>query len=188
MHDDELWILSYYRVSEIDGALFFGRIARTLGPGPIQIDLTKHFSDEARHAWYWTECIHELGKEPLRLDTAYQDRYAVEAGIPVNLMEVLAVTQVFEQRVIHQYARHQRVPNLHPVVHATLEKIMKDETWHLEWVRKALRVMEEDYGKEAVKAAIDRYREADGRIYAAVLKEHEDRVAALFGPGKGRPS
>src|SRR5262249_37702424 len=44
--ENELWLLSYYRSSEINGALFFGRVARTIR-GPLQVDVTHHFADEA---------------------------------------------------------------------------------------------------------------------------------------------
>ena len=47
--ENELWLLSYYRSSEINGALFFGRVARTVR-GPLQVDVTHHFADEANHA------------------------------------------------------------------------------------------------------------------------------------------
>src|ERR1043166_5120509 len=59
--ENELWLLSFYRTSELSGALFFGRLARALRAGPIQRDLTHHFADESQHAWYWTRCIAELG-------------------------------------------------------------------------------------------------------------------------------
>jgi len=64
LSDDELFVLSYYRSSEINGSLFFGRLARVLRPGPVQHDLTKHFADEAQHAWYWTDCLDRLGARP----------------------------------------------------------------------------------------------------------------------------
>jgi hypothetical protein len=82
--ENELWLLSFYRVSEISGALFFGRLARSMRPSSIQADMTKHFSDEAMHAWYWTDCIERLGAKPLKLDVAYQDQYLVAAGMPVD--------------------------------------------------------------------------------------------------------
>ncbi len=97
--ENELWILSFYRTSEISGALFFGRLARTMKPGEIQRDMTKHFSDESMHAWYWTACIEKLGAHALKLEQSYQDQYLAAAGLPVNIMEVLAITQVFEKRV-----------------------------------------------------------------------------------------
>ena len=68
--ENELWILSFYRTSEISGALFFGTLARSMRPGPIQHDMTKHFSDEALHSWYWTSCINNLGAQPLNRNIA----------------------------------------------------------------------------------------------------------------------
>lgn len=180
MDANELWILSFYRTSEISGALFFGTLARSLRPGPIQHDMTKHFADEAQHAWYWTACIAALGARPLKLGAAYQDQYLAAAGIPVNLMEVLAITQVFEKRVINQYARHARVPDVQPEVKETLDKIMHDEQWHLEWIRKALKQMEAEYGKDLIEATLNRFRQADQAVYQKTLQEHEARIQHLL--------
>lgn len=124
--DNELWLLSFYRTSEISGALFFGRLAKSMSPGQVQHDMTKHFADESQHAWYWSACMAQLGAQPLALNGAYQDQYVAATGLPANLMEVLALTQVFERRVINQYARHSRVPHLHPAVKATLDTISGD--------------------------------------------------------------
>jgi len=180
-HDEnELWLLSFYRTSEISGSLFFGKLARTLRSGPIQIDMTKHFADEAQHAWYWTECIRDLGAKPLKLSDAYQDQYASTAGMPANLMEVLAITQVFERRVINQYTRHVKSLDLKPPIARTLEKIMQDELWHLSWVKQALETMEPEYGRETIEKTIERFRAADREVYANTMKEHEERLRALF--------
>jgi len=59
--DDELWILSFYRTSEISGALFFGRLAKSLRPSEIQHDLSKHFADEA----HFTKEGHQLAAKVL---------------------------------------------------------------------------------------------------------------------------
>ena len=180
-HDEnELWLLSFYRTSEISGSLFFGKLARTLRPGPIQVDMTKHFADEAQHAWYWTECIRDLGAKPLKLADAYQDQYASAAGMPANLMEVLAITQVFEKRVIHQYTRHVKSPDLKAPIARTLGKIMQDELWHLSWVKQALESMEPEYGRETIEKTIERFRAADREVYANTMKEQEERLRALF--------
>ena len=179
MGENELWLLSFYRTSEIGGALFFGRLARSMKQGANQRDMTRHFADEAQHAWLWTSCIERLGAHPLKLTDAYQDQYLAAAGLPVNLMEVLAVTQVFESRVINQYARHQRASGLHPIVGETLERIMEDEKWHVEWVRRALRAMEPEYGKERIEKTIRHFREADEEVYRKTVLEHEERVAHL---------
>jgi rubrerythrin len=178
--ENELWLMSLYRASEINGSLFFGRIAKVLRPGDIQIDLTKHFADEAQHAWYWTKCIEELGSEPLKLNEAYQDRYVSVTGIPANLMEVLAITQVFEQRVVNQYSMHLKVPDLSPAVAGTLDRIMDDERWHLAWVRKALQSLEPEYGRDEIQATVRRFRDADREVYERAMREHADRLAGLI--------
>jgi len=179
--EHELWLLSFYRTSEISGALFFGRLARSLRSSAIQVDMSKHFADEAQHAWYWTRCIHDLGAQPLKLDDAYQDQFAGAAGVPANLMEVLAITQVFERRVISQYARHRRVEGLHPLVGETLDRIMQDERWHIDWVQKALESMEPEYGRETIEATVRRFWEADREVYQRTVQEHEQRIGALLG-------
>ena len=181
LSEHEIWVLSFYRTSEISGSLFFGRLARSLRPSSIQIDMSKHFADEAQHAWYWTRCIDELGARPLKIDEAYQDQYAGAAGVPANLMEVLAITQVFERRVISQYARHRRLEGLHPQVGETLDRIMQDERWHIEWVQKALESMEPEYGKEHIEATVRRFWDADREVYQRSAQEHEQRIAALQG-------
>lgn len=178
--DSQRWLLSFYRTSEISGALFFGRLARAQRPGPIQQDLTHHFADEAQHARYWTDCLAELDVEPLKLGVAYQDQYLSAAGLPANLMEVLAITSVFERRVINQYARHLSVAELEPAVTRTLHRIMQDERWHISWVRAALKQMSAEYGAEHVKATVRRYEAADREVYAATIREHSERISFVL--------
>ena len=179
LSDDDLFLLSYYRSSEISGSLFFGRLARVLKPSPIQHDISKHFADEAQHAWYWTRCIDALGARPLKLTEAYQDQYLEAAGVPANLMEVLAITLVFERRVINQYSRHRAVPGLDPHVTETIDLIMADEKWHVRWVRAALAGLEDRYGKDDVAATLQRCRQADRDVHAATLAELGERIPFL---------
>lgn len=179
LDENELWIMSYYRSSEISGAQFFARLSKSLRPGSIQCDLTKHFSDEAAHAWYWTACIQEQGAKPMRIRDAYQDQYLEAAGMPVNLMEVLAITQVFERRAIRQYHIHGQVQNIHKATRDTLTRIMVDERWHLQWIRQALRGLEGEYSKEQIDATLRRFHAADDMVYQKTASEHEERINHL---------
>lgn len=174
------WLLSFYRTSEIGGALFFGQLARALRPSAIQRDMTRHFADEAQHARYWTECLERLHLQPLKLGQSYQDQYVAAAGLPVNLMEVLAITQVFEKRVVSQYALHSRIADLEPEVKETLQRIMNDERWHIEWVRDALKTMEADYGEGAIRETLTRFTEADRAVYRKIAEEHDERIDHLM--------
>jgi len=178
--ENELWLLSFYRTSEISGALFFGRLAKTIKAGEIQRDMTKHFADESLHAYYWTECIYRLGAEPLKLEDSYQDQYLAAAGMPVNLMEVLALTQVFEKRVINQYTLHNNIPDLKAEIRETLEKIMEDEKWHIEWIRGALKKMEGQYGEKNIQETLERFRKADQEVYQKTMNDHENRIDCLM--------
>jgi bacterioferritin (cytochrome b1) len=176
--ENDLWLLSYYRSSEINGALFFGRVARTVR-GPLQVDVTHHFADEANHAAYWTQCIADLDRSPIGQRRSYQDQYLEAVGVPVNVMEVMAITQVFEKRVIGQYHRHLRFSGTHPRVRETLERIMLDERWHVKYVKDALTGMADRYGAEHIAQTLDRYTVADEEVYAKTLAEYGDRIEFL---------
>lgn len=176
--ENELWMASFYRSSEISGALFFGRVARTIR-GPLQRDVTHHFADESAHAAYWTDCITDgLGVRSLPVRDAYQDRYMDAVGVPANLMEVMAITQVFEKRVISQYNQHMRREGTPDPVRETIEKIMKDERWHVRYVRDALKSMEARYGAQEIEATMARYTAADEEIYAKAIAELDERFAS----------
>ncbi|MEU1627596.1 ferritin-like domain-containing protein [Streptomyces sp. NPDC020096] len=179
LSENDLWLLSFYRSSEINGALFFGRVARTLRGGPLQADVTHHFADEANHAKYWTRCIEDLGYNAEKLSGAYQDQYLEAVGLPANLMEVMAITQVFEKRVIGQYHRHLRAPDTHPRVRQTIETIMEDERWHVKYVRDALQEMAQKYGQELIDDTLARFSAADEEVYAKTLAEYGERIVFL---------
>ncbi len=179
LSDNDRWLLSYYRGSEINGALFFGRVARTLKGSPLQVDVTHHFADEANHARWWTDCITDLDATPIKLRDSYQDQYLQAIGVPANLMEIMAITQVFEKRVIGQYRHHLRLPGLHPRIRQTIEQIMVDERWHIEYVRDALTAMADRYGAECIEQTLARVAKADEEIYAKTLAEYGERVAFL---------
>jgi rubrerythrin len=152
LNENELWLLSFYRHSEIQGALFFGKVAQTIPDGEIQCDITRHFADESQHARYWTNCITQLGYMPLKLNNGYQDKYFKAAG----------------------------VPHIHPVIEETLKKIMEDEKWHLSWVDQALKEMESQYGQEKIATTIKKYRHADQIVFEETMREHEDRIQAII--------
>jgi hypothetical protein len=179
LSENDLWLLSFYRTSEVAGALFFGRVARSIRPGPLQRDITHHFADEATHARWWGECIDDLGAAPLNLGRAYQDDYLGAAGLPVSVMEVLAITQVFEKRAIGLYNRHLRMDGVHPRIAETLERIMGDERWHIQYVRAALRDQEAVHGPDEVAATLRRFDAADDEVFAKLVAESGERFPYL---------
>ena len=185
MIDENLrWVLSFYRTSEISGALFFGELARSLRPSAIQQDMTRHFADEANHARYWTDCLQKLGAEPLKLPVAYQNQYLAAAGMPTNIMEILAITQVFEKRVVGQYTLHAKSPDTPDIVRETIDTIMADERWHIQWIRDALRKMESEFGADHIRDTLRRFTLADREVYEKTTLEHRERLGELRLAGK----
>ncbi|HEY5603626.1 MAG TPA: ferritin-like domain-containing protein [Gammaproteobacteria bacterium] len=185
MNEQERWIMSFYRYSEITGAMFFAKVAACMPAGPIQVNLNKHFADESMHSWYWTKALDELGYKPIRVANAYQDAYLDAGGLPVNMMEILALTNVFEKRVIKQYAHHMKIPNLNPVIKQTIEKIIEDEKWHVHWINQALKTFAQKYGEDKVNKKIQHYKAADEAIYRKFIQEHKDRldyIASALAP------
>ncbi|MBZ5619993.1 MAG: ferritin-like domain-containing protein [Acidobacteriia bacterium] len=177
--DDELWVLSYYRASELAGALLFGRLARRTSDGELSIFLTEHFAEEARHAWLWTSLIRELGHVPVRITETYQSHYSREIGIPATIAEVLLLTRVFEERIYCHFVRHLERPETHALVKATLKTMLEDERGHLEWVGERLARYEAE-GMTFLPALGEKYREIDRRIYAEAL-ECESRLWDFLG-------
>lgn len=179
----ELWILSYYRVSEIAGSMLFGKVARRIKDETLRVLLTRHFADEARHAWVWTDAIVKVGGLPIDIPQTYQSRYGAEIGVPSTELELLAITQIFEKRVIHQYRGHQKRKGVHRAVAAALQDIMVDEQWHLKWVKDQLKLLEKKLGKTTVSDTVERYRAIDERVYAEIAPL-ENEPWKIFGKDK----
>lgn len=184
---DEEWIANFYRVSELSGSLFFGGLARAVPAGPIMADLTRHYADEAQHARLWTDCLGSLGCTPQKLNRAYQDGYLASAGVPANMTDILAVTYVFEHRVINQYGRHLHAPDVHPAMRGTIKRILRDEGWHVHWVGTELGRIAERRGSDHVEAALARYRAADEEVFAAAVKAFSGHLDFPGSPLSGSP-
>lgn len=163
------WLLSFYRASEIQGALFFGRLARTLRDPRVLGDMTAHFADEARHAQVFTRCVGELGWSPCDVPRAYQDGYLDAAGLPASLMEVLALTHVFERRVMRQYSRHLREPGLPEPIARALADVMVDERRHVRWTGEALDRFRAELGAGRVDEALARFEAADLEVHGDAM-------------------
>ena len=163
----ELWVLSYYRASELAGALLFGRLARRTEDDELRVFLTEHFAQEASHAWVWTETIRNVGGAPLPILDTYQSAYAREIGIPSTMFEVLLLTEVFEQRVFRHFTAHAARKGLHPTVRATLDRMLDEEREHVGWVTRMLEALASESGID-LPAERARYHAIDERIYDEV--------------------
>lgn len=174
---DEQTLLNFYRASELHGGLVLGQMVRRARDPELMLSLTRHSAEEIVHAQLWTETILAVGGRPAPVRETYQSRYAQVIGAPATMLEVLALTQVFERRVYRHFMLHQRRPGTHPVVAAMLARMLDEEKDHLFWVR---RWLEGEAGRRGLEVArvLRRYKQADQAIYDALTIELGWRIAA----------
>jgi len=173
----ELAFLNFYRASELHGGLILGQVARRVRDSALVLELTRHSAEEVTHAQLWTETILAVGGRVCAVRETYQARYARIVGAPTALLDVLVLTQVFERRVYRHFTEHLRRPGTHPLVRATLRRMLDEEKGHLSWVRRWLDAQARVDG-ERVAAALRRYTAADARVYAETTGELGWREAA----------
>jgi acyl carrier protein len=178
---NELWLLSFYRESELAGGLLMGRLAQQTDDDDLRVRFTEHCAEETRHAWAWTEAILEVGGTPLRVSETYQSRYHALLGDPSSVLEVLALTQVFEKRVMRHFRKHLTWPGTHAVIKRTLQQLMDDEVDHVRWVKDRLDAHASQHGEHVVREMLEHYQRVDDQIYSE-LSEYRYRFEEVFGP------
>ena len=179
--ENELWLLSYYRESELAGALLMGRLARETDDDDLRVRLTAHCAEEARHAWAWTETILKVGGTPKRVSETYQSRYHAAVGNPSNLLEVLALTQIFERRVVRHFRAHLSWPGTHPEVKRTLQQLIDEEAGHIRWVKDRLDAYALANGEAVVTEMLERFKRIDEQVYNE-LRQYAHCFEQIAGP------
>ncbi|HUQ47696.1 MAG TPA: ferritin-like domain-containing protein [Gemmatimonadaceae bacterium] len=175
--NNEVSLLNFYRASELHGGLILGQMVRRTRDAELIMRLTRHSAEEVMHALLWTETIVAVGGKPTPVRDTYQNRYVEIVGTPLTLLEVLALTQVFERRVYRHFMLHLRRPGVHPEVTKTLQRMIEEERGHLSWVKHWLDDQSRLRGKE-VADVIRRYQVADQRVYDTLSVEYGFRSAA----------
>jgi rubrerythrin len=173
-------IFSYYRNAEQHGANLIFRLLKHLEDPDSQAALSQHLADETRHAWLWTERILRAGGKPRVVCDGYQTRMGKAAGMPRDIVDLLALTVVVEQRALRRYQQHLRRPNLDPDTEEVLRAVSKDEGWHIDWIRSLGRKLSEESGDpERYERAVKKYREID----AEVVRHLEEAERKLWAEG-----
>lgn len=167
---EELYILSFYRASELAGALLFGRMAMHTDVEELRIPLTEQCSEEAKHSWLITETLQKLGYIPLKVTDTFQVEVAKEFGMPKNVLEILCLTQIFEVRVLEHYIKHSKLRGLNPIIKKTLEEMIEDESGHVSWIEKELKKYAKEHGKAKVEKVLARVRKVDQKVFNKLSK------------------
>lgn len=170
--DRELTLLNFYRASELQGGLILGRLVQHVRDPDLILRLTAHSAEEVLHAQLWTETIVDVGGQSRPTTDTYQSRYAAVIGTPTSLLEVLALTQVFERGVYRHFMAHLRRPGTHPRIQATLRRMLADERGHLSWVKQWLD-RQTGSRRSTIPALMRRYGAADAAIRKQLMSEYE---------------
>lgn len=181
--NEELFILSFYRASELAGGLLLGKVAFHTDIDELRSPLTRHAAEEVEHGWLWTKAIRELGLIPLKVTHTYQTEYGKEFGMPTRMIEILGLTQVLEKRVLTHFNFHLQQKNLHPVVEATLKKMIEDETGHLSWIKVKLDAYANSGHAEEVDDLMKRLHAVDEVAYNKLCQD--ERFANFFNRTHG---
>src|SRR5260221_8594553 len=130
-------LMNYYRDAELRGANLLFRLMSHLDDPDSQVKLSLHLADETRHAWLWTKRILDLGGAPAKVADGYQTRIGLRV-VPRNLIDILALTVVVEERSHQRYTDHAARADVDPATMAVLGDVSNDEKWHISWIKAKL--------------------------------------------------
>ena len=161
LSERELWLLNFYRNSELHGALLMGRLARSVGDPELIVNFTRHCATEAHHATLLSELLQTVGGT-FQATLTVQEAYAERGGVPKQIADLLVVSEVLEKRVLKTYLAHLQEVDFPAAVQEALRHIVREmeeeeDGEHAGWIDRRLQLLphEEVERAEAKWSAID---------------------------------
>ena len=137
--ESRIVVLSFYREAELHGSRLLLNLMNHLLDGETQTKLTRHVADETRHAWLLTRRIAELGGSPRDIGEAgYQRQLGRSVGLPRDVIDLLVLTLVAEERALERYTTQAEHPAVDAATREVFCAVSADERWHVAWVRERL--------------------------------------------------
>lgn len=177
MNRNLAWKLSWYRQSELDGALLLGRMVGQTDDSYMIERLTQHCAEEAEHSRLWEEVIRELELPHIAIRRSFQSFYMRYTAPPASLLEVLCFTQIFERRVHKRFIAEAADPTTPEAARRAYLKMIEDEKGHLGWVAQWLK------SQPDAPACLSRFQAADQAV-AHELLPYENRIHDIPDLGK----
>ncbi len=177
--EKQILIYSFYRDAELRGARLLFNLIGHLKDADSQVKMSRHLADETRHAWLWTKRIADLGGAPVPVADGYQRRLGLRTGVPKDILELLALTVVVEERARARYTHHLSLPSVDQETRDVLNSAMEDEHWHLSWIENKMREIAREQGNEQrATEALERYRQIDREVYATLAADEAELLRA----------
>jgi bacterioferritin (cytochrome b1) len=167
-----IWVLSFYREAEQQGARLLLNLMNRLHDSETQQKLTRHLADETRHAWLITRRITELGGTPQDLGAfGYQSQLRLAIGLPHNIIDLLILTLVAEERALDRYTAEAKHPAIDAATREVFRAVSADEQWHITWIRNRLFALADERHIEEpqIVEKIASYKAAEQKIYTTLL-------------------
>lgn len=169
----DILLFNYYRDAELRGADLILRLMNRIDDPSLQEKLARHLADETHHAWLWTDRIRALGGIPVRIVDGYHRHLRRKTGLPANLLDLVALTYVVEERSQKRYEEHAARPDVDPTTLKVLEELQSDEERHLSWVGEKLAQFAKSEGRQRVTSVLDRYRKLEAEAFAEMLVDEQ---------------
>lgn len=177
--EKQILVFSFYRDAELRGARLLFNLLGHLKDADGQVKMSRHLADEARHAWLWTKRIADLGGAPILISDGYQRRLGLRTGVPKDIVDLLALTVVVEERALWRYRAHAALPSVDEETLEVLKAVTEDEAWHLAWIERKVRELARNEGNEQRAIdALERYRAIDREVWATLVETEEDLMRA----------
>ncbi len=177
--EKQILIYSFYRDAELRGARLLFNLIGHLKDADSQVKMSRHLADETRHAWLWTKRIADLGGTPVPVADGYQRRLGLRTGVPKDILELLALTVVVEERARSRYQHHLSLPSVDEETREVLNSAMEDEHWHLSWIENKMHELAREQGNEQrATDALERYRQIDREVYATLADDEAELLRA----------
>jgi hypothetical protein len=158
----EVAALNLYCTSALQSARLLGQMARRAFDPRLRLELSRRAADAHLHAQLWAETIRAVGARPQTSALAYHALYQEQTGRADTLLQVLALTEVYERRLARQLIRHFHRADVSPTARASIRRMLEEELrpgWVAPWLEQLT---------EADRARADevrrRYAEADAAI------------------------
>jgi len=175
---NQILMLSYYRSSEIAGALFFGRLCRQVKDPELIYFLTEQFMEESNHALMWTKLLFKYNAVPVQMHSTYQSNYAKYITVPSTMTEILLITKVFEARVAERFQFHLQQADTPQPIKTTIKLMLDEEESHINWLNKRIK-QQAEADNQSIDKLEAQYLDADLKAYNEIIA-NENNLVGFF--------
>jgi bacterioferritin (cytochrome b1) len=163
-------LLNTIRYFELRGSGYLSYLAEVFDDPDMMAKMTKHASDEGKHAHFLNIIIRREGGKP----SSRAGRMQMQLTPPIDkcppresLIQVFAGLQSIEKRAVTIFEAFEVMYENDPVVLSMVREVLKDEQFHINWIARYLdKWRGEGWGEKIDAAVAARSGEVQGSTQA----------------------